>query len=381
MGFMEPEFQVAQSKGENSFSGGNFPSNSNNRFIIRRGRIRTQYLLSNKKSQPVAEMCFEFDGTQRGVTINEFWGKLYENKWQLFSVGMGMMVRPFSNEINVSTRNLVSPERARMSQTLMRGEVDLGGMLVFEPRNTSSFFQFIKFSAGVFNGQGLTGPAEYDSFKDFISRVSVKPVPVGKKFFVSGGMSAFTGGIVQNNQYVYHTVEKDGMRIEQVDSSFSNIGKKAPRKYFDADIQLKYQHQQGASELRAEYWWGRQTGTGTSSETPNALLTEPYFVRRFNGGIFYLLHFFLPRHQLVVKYDWYDPNTDVKKEDIGKANANFTIADIKFSTLGFGYIYYMNTNLKLMLWYDIIKNESTSLTEYKNDFKDNVLTCRLQLRF
>jgi hypothetical protein len=34
-----------------------------------------------------------------------------------------------------------------------------------------------------------------------------------------------------------------------------------------------------------------------------------------------------------------------------------------------------------MLWYDLIYNESTQLTGYKTDVKDNVFTCRLQFRF
>jgi len=34
-----------------------------------------------------------------------------------------------------------------------------------------------------------------------------------------------------------------------------------------------------------------------------------------------------------------------------------------------------------VLWYDLVKNESTALTGYTNDLRDNVFTCRLQFRF
>ena len=379
--FMEPEYQVGQSKGELTYSGGNFATNSSSRFIIRRGRIRTAYMALDKNNLPFVEMCFELEGTQKGVNINEFWGKIYENKWQLFSFSTGMVVRPFGNEITYSTRQYESPERGRMSQVLMRGEVDLGAVLAFEPRKQDNPLRYIKASIGIFNGQGLTGPAEFDSFKDIIGRLALKPLPLSKKLLLSGGVSFFNGGVEQNNRFIYQAVNNGGIKINGVDSSVSNIGKKAPRNYYSADIQLKYLHKHGATEIRAEYIQGKQTSSLGTSETPGTLLTESYAIRNFNGAYFYLLHNLALKHQLVVKYDIYDPNTDVSKEDIGKPGANFSVADIKYSTLGFGYIYYWNNNLKLMLWYDVVKNESTLLNGYKSDVKDNVFTCRLQFKF
>jgi hypothetical protein len=167
-----------------------------------------------------------------------------------------------------------------------------------------------------------------------------------------------------------------------VDSSLSNIGRKAPRQYYGADVQFKWKHDQGATELRGEYWRGTQTASAGSSETPPALLDEPYYVRKFDGAFFYLLHNIVNKqHQVGVKYDWYDPNTEIAGEDIGKADSHTREADIKFNTLSFGYNYYFNPNLKLMLWYEIIKNENTALADYTGDIKDNLLTCRLQYRF
>ncbi|MDE3250631.1 MAG: hypothetical protein KGO82_18360, partial [Bacteroidota bacterium] len=82
-GFMEPEFQIGQAKGEASFAGGNFSATSNNRFLIRRGRLRTIYNVISKDSFPVLDMIFEPEITQRGVSLNELNGRLYENRWHL----------------------------------------------------------------------------------------------------------------------------------------------------------------------------------------------------------------------------------------------------------------------------------------------------------
>ena len=38
-GYIQPQFQVAQSKGAKNFSGGDFAPNVNNRFMLRRGRL------------------------------------------------------------------------------------------------------------------------------------------------------------------------------------------------------------------------------------------------------------------------------------------------------------------------------------------------------
>jgi hypothetical protein len=168
------------------------------------------------------------------------------------------------------------------------------------------------------------------------------------------------------------------------DSAAANQNAIAPRKYYGADVQLKFKTKAGFTELRAEYMFGTQTATAGNSETPPALLTgnEGYYIRKFDGAYFYLLHnIFSEQHQLIVKYDWYDPNTDVKNNDIGKAGTNINATDIKYSTLGFGYIYYINENLKLVLWYDKITNEKTQLPDYLRDLKDNIFTCRLQFRF
>jgi hypothetical protein len=167
-----------------------------------------------------------------------------------------------------------------------------------------------------------------------------------------------------------------------VDSAAENFARKAPRKYYGADIQWRWKHSFGATELRAEYWWGTQTASAGTTETPASLLQEPYYVRKFDGAFVYLLqNVWSSRHQFGIKYDWYDPNIEVKGEEIGKAGNNINATNIKYTTLSLGYNFSINENVRLMLWYDIVKNEKTSLTGYTGDIKDNVFTTRLQFRF
>ncbi len=375
IGYMQPQFQVASEKGARTYAGPDFAPNSNNRFMLRRGRIRFDYTRFNKDEKASVQFAFQFDGTERGVNIRDFWGRVFENRWEVFTLAAGMFARPFGYEVNLSSIDRESPERGRMSQTLMRTERDLGAMVSFEPRRKGHKFAWLKVDAGLFNGQGLTGPAEYDSYKDFIMRAGVKPQQLTPKIKASAALSFLNGGFMQSSQYIYNM---EGGKVV-VDSSTANIGSKAPRRYAGADMQWEFKHPKSKTVFRAEYWFGKQTSLALISETPGGLPPEPLYTRPFNGAFFYLLHT-IGHNQFVVKYDWYDPNTQVSGKDI-KAENGFHPADIKYNTLGLGYLNYINTNLKAVLWYDIVTNEASSLPGYTHDLSDNVLTLRLQFRF
>ncbi len=381
-GYFQPQFQVAQSKGAKNYSGGNFAPLSDNRFMMRRARIRFDYAHFNAKGQPQAQVVFQFDGTERAVVIRDFWARFYENRWELFAFATGMFARPFGYEVNLSSGDRETPERGRMSQILVRTERDLGVMGTLEPRKKNSRIKLLKVDLGVFNGQGLTGPEEYDSYKDIIGKVSLKPFSLSKKVTLSAAASIFEGGLVQNSKYIYKEDKSNGGKSFKVDSSITNIGKKAPRRYRALDAQLKIKNGWGKTEFRAEYWWGKQTGAAAESNTPGLVLNEPYYIRDFNGGFFYFLQNVInDKHMLLFKYDFYDPNTNIKGKEIGIPNTNTHAGDVRFNTFGGGYMYTYNRHIKFLLWYDRIKNETTSLNGFTEDVEDNIFTCRVQFRF
>jgi phosphate-selective porin len=387
-GYMQPQFQYAESKGAKSFDGGDFAPNSDNRFMLRRGRIRIDYLHYNEKHQPLAFFAFQFDGTERGVNIRDFWGRFYENKLELFSVTAGMFARPMGFEVNLSSSDREAPERGRMSQTLMKTERDIGVMVTMDARNKKSPLRWFKADLGVFNGQGLAGPGDYDSHKDLIGRISLKPRKLNKMGWVlSASASGYYGGITSQSTNVARVYGSGAGAQVRIDSSAANVGYITPRQYYGADAQLKIPNHKGFTEFRAEYIRGQQTATALTSETPGvypvtpAGATLPLYIRNFDGAYFYFLqHLGTSKWQLVLKYDWYDPNKKVKGKEITAANG-FTPADIRYDTFGGGIVYYMNAHVKLTAYYDWVKNEATGIAGYTEDLKDNVFTCRLQFRF
>lgn len=391
-GYIQPQFQYIGSKGAESYAGGDFPEAVNNRFMLRRGRIRLDYERYDKNGMPMVAFAFQFDGTERGVNIRDFFGRFFEGKWNMLSLTAGMFARPFGYEVNLSSSDRESPERGRMSQILMKTERDLGAMISFSPRRKGHPLRYMKLDVGLFNGQGLAGPNDFDSHKDLIARMAVKPYPIGKSGWrISGGISCLYGGMQQFTRYIYRSgPSMNGHAGFIVDSSLANEGKIAPRHYYGADLQLRIpnSNKEAYTEFRAEYIRGTQTATALASETPGEIPVDdagnrqPLYIRKFDGAYFYFLqHLGSPQHQLVLKYDWYDPNDELDGREIGQAGSNTTEADIRFDTFGGGYVYYVNQHLKMTLWYDLVRNESTNLEGYTSDVKDNVFTCRLQYRF
>jgi len=211
--------------------------------------------------------------------------------------------------------------------------------------------------------------------------LTVRPIPLGK-FSLSGGLSLLYGGWRQDSKYVYAMGTSNGDRTFLLDSSLSNVGEIAPRHYYGADMQIVYRHKWGQTEWRAEYWQGQQPGTAVTTVNPGLSPQGPVYRRNFNGAFFYFLQNIInTHHQLLLKYDWYDPNTKVSKDEIGETGTNLTAADIKYSTLGVGYAYYFNDHVKAIAYYEFVKNESTLLPGYAVDLDDNVFTLRFQFRF
>lgn len=82
----------------------------------------------------------------------------------------------------------------------------------------------------------------------------------------------------------------------------------------------------------------------------------------------------------VVKYDWYDPNTSVKSNDIGIYGTD--IGDLGINTVGMGLLWRTTENFKIHIYTELIKNETSSnIAAYRDDLSDNLFTLRLQYRF
>ncbi len=382
-GYIQPQFQVAQAKGARTYSAGDFPEFSDNRFMLKRARLKADYILPAKNNvSPKAIFTFQFEATERDVNVRDMFVRVFEPKRNNLSLTMGLFSRPYGYEVNLSSAFRETPERGRASQILMPSERDMGAMISFEPLQKKTKLPSFKFDIGLFNGQGKSGPAEFDSFKDLISRIFIRPAHLSDNFQVSGGLSLLLGGWRQSTKYKYEMGEQGDKALFVVDSSLENIGDKAPRRYHGADLQLVLHHDWGKTELRGEYWKGKQPGSSVTTFNPGTLPLTPTYIRNFDAAfIVFLQNLVNEKWELMAKYDFYDPNRDVKTTQIGTPGTNLTATDIRYHTFGFGLTRYFTGNLKFLAYYELVRNEITRLPGYDFDLEDNVFTFRVQLRF
>jgi hypothetical protein len=377
-GYIQAQHQTAEGEGISSFSGGNFPAGVRDRFQVRRGRLKVNY------DNDLTQYVLQIDVTQNGVGIKDAYASLREPWLRMLSFTAGVFDRPFGFEISYSSSSRESPERSRLFQTLFPGERELGAKVEFGA--DEGLLSHVNFKGGFFNGTGPTAN-ENDRTKDFIGRAGFQIPLQEENLAIDGGVSLYAGKVTNNSKFI-SSIDKNSKQFV-VDSTATNLGGRHGRVYHGADIQIYYDLPAfGGLSLRGEYIFGQQPGTATSNSiyVPGSTPT-PLYLRKFSGWYVNYVQNVGLSHQLILKYDVLDPNSDVKDVDIGTTGTNLSIADIKHSTLGIGWVYHWDGNIKFVVYYDIVANEEVNpaatgaLARYTRDLRDNVLTLRVQYRF
>jgi hypothetical protein len=300
--------------------------------------------------------------------------------------------------------------------------------MMIQPPKTSRY-NFLSLEGGIFNGSGPFA-ADFDSYKDFMGRLAITRNTNNEKIRYGMGISYYRGGWRQgtaNNFSMEELAMENGQILNtfHIDTTSSEIGDRLKREYFGGDLQLAFDFPFGITQIRSEYVFGTQPGTSKSSISPIIQpLGDPFYVttaliddegnitgystvagklepsdaylRKFNGFYLYFIqNIFQTRHQLVFKYDWYDANTEVQGNDIAAFAMELpsgykatNAVDLKYNTIGLGWVFRWNTHVKITAYYDLVKNETSSslsnssaLKDFSNDVKDNVFTLRLQYKF
>lgn len=375
-GYIQAQFQKADTAGIATFAGGNFEPAVNNRFMVRRGRLKASY------GGMLTMAVLQIDITEKAVAVKDAYVHVTDPWVRWFGIRAGIFDRPFGFEISYSSSQRESPERARVTQSLFPGEREVGAKLAITApeKSPAHFFQF---DIGLFNGAGPQ-TVDFDSHKDVISHLSLWKDLAGDKLRISGGASLYWGGVRQSTKYLYNGIValNDSVIGFTVDSTESNLDMIASRNYLGVDAQLTLRSKLGETTLRGEFIQGTQPGTSSSNMSPTKDPAAPTFIRQANGAYFYIVHTLARKHQLILKYDWYDPNTDIAGNQIGVAGSNTGKADIKFATTGIGYAFLPDKNLRFTVYYDVVRNEISSVDPvFHRDLPDNVVTLRVQVKF
>jgi hypothetical protein len=270
-------------------------------FQVRRGRLNFSY-----QATPTSRFVIQPDlSSAGGVQLRDAYVELTEpwTPWH-HTVTAGQFKVPFGFEIRQSSRDREMPERTRVITTLFPGERDRGAML-----SGSGLNDKFNYRVAVLNGNGIPSSNDADEDKDIAGRIGVA---LGAVDF---GVSGYTGKQLNNDK------ERLGVDVQWV-TPVPGLG------------------------FRGEYIKGKQPfATGS---------------RDVMGWFVYGMYNLGTRHQFVLRYDTYDPNTDASRDAV--------------DTVGGSYIVHWDGNLKTMFAYERPKNEGT-------DPADNILTIRMQYAF
>ncbi len=400
-GYIQTQYQFGDSAAQTGtrsfeigrFAGGAFGANVNSRFAVRRGRLKVAY------DNNLSKYVLQFDVTQGGVGIKDAYVEVTEPWLKTFALTVGAFDRPFGYEISYSSGAREAPERSRMFQTLFPGERELGAKLTITPQN--GLLSHFNLKAGVFNGV-LNTAGENDNKKDIIGRLGFTLPFREQNFAIDGGISIYSGNVTNLAHNLFSFDKSTGTYIADSTSNHTAANdslKAIKRQYVGFDVEMYYDVPViGGAQLRAEYITGDQPGTASTSSTANFFYgnsavsaATPVYKRKFSGYYVTYVQSIGLKNQLVLKYDVFKPNKDLKDGKItnsGIATARQVgVADLRFKTVGFGLVHHWNTNVKFTFYYEKVYNQKANgnstgnLNVFTKDVKDNVFTARVQYSF
>ncbi len=394
-GFVQFQYALAS---DTNLSGGY--SQKQGAWAMRRARIKFTYDAGNG-----AQFVWQPNFLETKFETKDAYFQYTEQWLKSIWVKGGIQDIPFGFEIGNSSSGMELIERSRYeNNSVFNGEKTLGLVAGYTPSELP-----INLKIGWLNGQpqqAVTGDwsATQDP-KNFVGRVGFTTAFNELGLSVDGGASYFYDSKVLTDTAkggTYTQFRNDSM--VKITSSFRNDLKTG---ILGLDLQSTYEIPGlGGFKLLGEYYMGKIVGqpggiklyTGAALSTAEIRNTLGYNIT----GVLNPVQF-LPKLQLVYRYDYFDPNTDVDGNGIIKAKG-FSAADIAYTTNTIGLNWFVNGNLKVSLFYDIVSNETTTdaalngaggktpgtaayTAAYvaKNDLSgnidDNILTVRAQVAF
>jgi hypothetical protein len=393
-GYFQAEWQHFDQK---SNAGGRayYFNATKNFFTLRRGRIKVQH-----KFDDVMGLTFEADFTERGVGIRDGFLTLNILPEEALSMNVGIFTKP-EYEVEVSSSVRENPEQSQVALAFYPAERDLG--LMFTSRQTLFENFDPRLQVGIFNGEGIALDA--DPYKDLMTRL-IFPLPLGfdSPVQVDLGLGYLYGGIPQTSDSIIKTVgEKNIMVVNDETGNFAGMGN---RQNFNIESQIYLDILPfGGTILKGEFLTGHRptapvaATTTTKTEmitvldtannvvsipktTSVAVAGRPLQIRNQMGYYAYFIQNIENWAQVVVKYDYFDRNTDLTGEQVRSTS------DAALGVLDFGLNFFYE-NMRFMVHYEIptyaagenVIRDGTGAITNSEDLKDNKTTVRFQYKF
>ena len=334
---------------------GSVVNRGNNRFLVRRGRVKTTYV------GDLSEFVLQIDATGDGVALRDAEASFHltnDNPWMPsatpweLKLTMGQFKVPFGFEVLQSSGDREMMERTAVIRALFPGERDRGFRLQYT-------YDFFKLQAAVINGNQIITPtdphgtADQSSWKDIAARAGVD------LDLVAIGVSTHVGRFLRQTR-----APSMAMPVAGYDR-FSRL-----RLGGDAQLYLDIPAVGGLT-LRGEAIWSRDEQMSFGGVEPAADHCKD--ADRF-GWYATLVQNVGDVFALAVRLDQYDPTSNLS-DDCAMMSV-ITAADRdKQTNLGVALLAYISGNLKATLAYDHFGEQEGS----KRD--NDALTVQLQAKF
>lgn len=377
-------------------------SKSQNYFSLRRVRVKFTY-----EAIDGIKFVLQPDFAPGSISIKDAYAIVNDHWTKSFSLWAGKFNRPnYEVEYSSSQRELV--ERSAVIRAIYPGERAIGAKLEFNPQSAPIHMQL-----AILNGaDGITvnnaaatnlnaaDNIDYDNSKDVMARVTYN-LPLGSFGGLDFGAHGYFGSLKSMADSTYSS---DYTTIKK-----STTGEKIGKNWLGAEFQL-FADILGGLSIKGEYIAGKNASIGYKAKAP--ALSVVNYQNNFSGSYLYLIKNLGKRNQVAFRYDYYDPNTDIKGSDvtIKKYAATGTYAkkassksDLATTTFGFAFHHYFDDNIRITLNYDIVQNEKVGQTagvgniredytqangkvvsnglDYSKVVPANVFTLRIQAKF
>jgi hypothetical protein len=347
--------------------------------LVRRGRLKATYTAGNG-----SEWVMQYDIRPTGLTPQDIYVKWSEPYLKLFSLQMGLQDMPFGYEISYSSGGMEMLERSYFERNAMfKDEKDVGIILGATPKIPG--LDEVSLKAAYLNGYGtkttLQDPA------NFIGRLNLKKtLPDAGIGFGLGG-SFYTDVRKVRTGGVYYDV--DGSTSPR---KTDGTNKELSSTVFGADLQMTVDLSMvpglAGAKVMAEMYTGNSVATAANLERSTAA-TDTLYQRDVLGWYVTLVQNIGTSFQAVVRYDVYDPNTNVSDDEVGASGTKTSKTDLAYSNWYFGLNYFINGNTKFTLGYDLYANETSNKlagstkggSNLSKEVKDDVVTAQLQFAF
>ncbi len=376
-----------------------------NYFSLRRVRVKFTYETTDGVK---FVLCPDF--TPGNFVIKDAYAVLNDHWTKAFSLWMGKFNRPnYEVEYSSSQREVV--ERSLIIRTLYPGERTIGAKLEYNPMNVPIHIQFALLNGAdgltISNSSGTnlnsSENKDFDNLKDIMVRAYYN-LSLGNLGGIDFGAHGYFGSLKSN---ALKTLSSDYATIKDV-----KIGDAVKRNWIGGEVQF-FVDWLGGTSIKAEYIAGKNASIGyapvAASGTTAATPGVANFQNKFSGYYIYLIKNLGKKNQFAMRYDYYDPNTNISGKDVAITKYTSPDAaalksrisgksDLATGTLSLALHHYFDDNLRISLNYDIVRNEkvgtANAVTEsytnndgtkgtldYSNVINQNLLTLRIQAKF